>query len=110
MTLDTACPSCGKKCRLAKEHAGKRVRCPGCGTPFVAGSPEEGDEDESPRPTPGARQLRPAEDADDRPRPRRGRDDKDHPPGPKKGRAGLVVGLIAGAALLGAGIAVSVPF
>ena len=30
--IDFACPNCRKKLRIEAEHAGKQVRCPGCGT------------------------------------------------------------------------------
>jgi uncharacterized protein (TIGR00266 family) len=34
--LEIQCTSCGSHYRIAKEHQGKQVRCPGCGNIFVA--------------------------------------------------------------------------
>ncbi|MCI0682315.1 MAG: DUF1559 domain-containing protein [Gemmataceae bacterium] len=36
MPLRTACSSCGKKLQVRDELAGKKVKCPDCGTVFVA--------------------------------------------------------------------------
>ena len=37
--LDIQCSSCGNPYRIAEEHQGKQVRCPGCGNVFVAVRP-----------------------------------------------------------------------
>lgn len=36
MPLRTACSSCGKKLQVRDDLAGKKIKCPGCGTVFVA--------------------------------------------------------------------------
>lgn len=35
MSSHIPCPSCGKQCRILQEHAGKRVACPICKSPFT---------------------------------------------------------------------------
>ena len=35
MPVQTSCADCGKKLRIREELVGKKVKCPGCGTPFV---------------------------------------------------------------------------
>lgn len=35
MPIVTDCPGCGKRLRVADEHAGKTARCPGCRTTYV---------------------------------------------------------------------------
>jgi hypothetical protein len=57
----TGCPECGRKLRLPDEFIGRKVRCPGCKTVFVAGSGEEA-------PQPGAAA---ASTVNDRPTPDR---------------------------------------
>ena len=38
MPIDTVC-NCGKRLRVADEHAGKKARCPQCGAIYVVPSP-----------------------------------------------------------------------
>src|SRR5688572_17184196 len=44
MHIEMACPGCGRKLRVASDHAGKAARCPLCNTiyhvPAAAGSAE----------------------------------------------------------------------
>jgi hypothetical protein len=35
MPIDTTCQTCGKRLRVADEHAGKTARCPGCQTIYT---------------------------------------------------------------------------
>lgn len=37
MPLSISCPACGKTGRVADQFAGHRVKCSGCGKPFIAG-------------------------------------------------------------------------
>ena len=39
MPIDTICQSCGKRLRVADEHAGKTARCPGCQTIYTVPQP-----------------------------------------------------------------------
>ncbi|MEZ6109643.1 MAG: hypothetical protein R3C99_01115 [Pirellulaceae bacterium] len=38
MPIETLCPGCGRKLRVAEEHAGKQARCPVCGTIYSVGA------------------------------------------------------------------------
>src|SRR5437764_11622326 len=46
----TTCPDCEKKLRLPDNLINTKVRCPGCGSPFLARP--DGDQDEEPAPAP----------------------------------------------------------
>jgi len=39
MPIDTLCQTCGKRLRVADEHAGKTARCPGCQTIYTVPQP-----------------------------------------------------------------------
>lgn len=96
MPITFDCP-CGKSLRVGDEHAGRRVKCPACGTVVLAPKPqpqfevveEEPDfeivEDE-PRKAPRALPAKQFTDDDDEPRPKkkRDRDDDDDEPRPRK--------------------------
>jgi hypothetical protein len=40
MSIETLCPGCGRKLRVADEHAGRQARCPVCGTIYTVGAGE----------------------------------------------------------------------
>src|SRR5947207_737731 len=44
-----SCPSCAKKFKGRPELAGKKIKCPGCGSPFIV--PQQA---EAPQPKPAA--------------------------------------------------------
>ena len=67
MPITISCP-CGKKLRVADEHAGKRVKCPACQAVSTVPAPEPEPEFEivEPAPKPVARPVaRPRVDDDD---------------------------------------------
>lgn len=39
MPIETNCPGCGQRLRVADEHAGKVARCPGCAATYTVPSP-----------------------------------------------------------------------
>src|SRR5438309_1265812 len=47
----TSCPDCSKKLRVPDELIGKKVKCPGCATMFIAEA-DEPEEEEAPPPLP----------------------------------------------------------
>ncbi len=72
MSFNVQCPECEKQLRLRDEHAGKKIKCTGCGHRFLAASENDNeddsialaDEQESPK-----RKKRPKRHSDDdRPR------------------------------------------
>ena len=36
MSAVITCPACQRKARVSRSAVGKTVKCPGCGTPFLA--------------------------------------------------------------------------
>ncbi len=80
------CPNCATKLNVPDELAGRRVKCPKCGTAFAVDGGEP-----DPAPTPR-----------DEPR-RRPRDDDEgerRPPRKKKSKTGLIIGIVVGVGLL----------
>jgi hypothetical protein len=52
MPIETICAGCARKLRVADEHAGKKARCPNCGTIYsVPASPFAGEPDEPAKPS-----------------------------------------------------------
>lgn len=55
MPIQTNCPGCGRQLQVDDEHAGKRARCPECGTICIVGEDEDSS-DEKPAAAPSAEQ------------------------------------------------------
>ncbi len=78
MSLIIYC-DCGRKLNVEKRHLGKKVRCPGCNTLFVAAPPDE----DEPEPGEGLAPDRIEEDRPRKPRRRARREDEEaEPPRP----------------------------
>ena len=96
--MQIACPSCKRQLRIADSAAGKKVKCPACGTSFTAlDQVEELVEPGPPPPKPKPkadvvdiveepRPRRPRDDDEDRPRRSRERDDEDDDDRPRRSR------------------------
>ncbi len=86
MPVTLTCPECDADVRVRDESEGKKVRCKGCDTSFVARFPSEDiDDEDEPEPAPKAKSKK------------KGGGKKR--PAPKKGN-GLLIGLAVGGALV----------
>ncbi len=102
MATPIRCPECDALVKLPETlAAGKKVKCPKCGTTFL---PEDADE-EPPRSTAVASRSRSADAAPRAPRSRMDRDDEDddRPRRPRQAQQGMNVGLLIGC-LAGVGV------
>jgi predicted Zn finger-like uncharacterized protein len=97
MPITVECPSCATRLKVADQHAGRRVKCPKCGTvmsvPALGGGPRPAAA-ATPRPARPARQPAPppVEELPEEPEP--------SGPAPKKSRKGLWIGLGIGCSAL----------
>jgi predicted RNA-binding Zn-ribbon protein involved in translation (DUF1610 family) len=86
MAISVACPSCERELKVKDELAGRKVKCPGCGEAVTIPASEEEEE-------PAVKKRRSEEeDEDDRPRKKKKK---------KQSNQMLILGVIAGVALLG---------
>jgi predicted Zn finger-like uncharacterized protein len=97
MPITTSCPSCSRALRVPDDLLGKNVKCPTCGTTFLAAgeSAPPPAEEEPPAPAP-ARRPAPPDDYDDGPaaeerRPARRRSSLQ----PHRGQIILILGILA---------------
>jgi len=78
--MQIACPSCKRQLRIADSAAGKKVKCPACGTSFTALDQVEELVEPGPPPPKPKRKVDVVETVEEAPppRPRRDRDDDDY--------------------------------
>ncbi|MBV9125113.1 MAG: hypothetical protein JO112_17290 [Planctomycetes bacterium] len=116
--LSVTCPECDKKLQVRDELAGKKVKCPGCGTvvgvpapkvkaggPATARSTGNGDDEEDQEPRGRSAAKAPARGQ----RPRKkdeDEDEDDRKAAPKKSSAPLVLGIVGGIILVCGGLLV----
>lgn len=116
MAISSECPGCGRRVSVSDSFLGKKVRCKGCGEPFVAretASDEEGGQllagkparsssrESFPAPKKRARDFDDEDDVEDRVR-RRPRSSADN------ASKGLIIGLSVGGGVLLIGVIVTV--
>jgi hypothetical protein len=116
MAIALACPECDRQMKVKDEMAGRRVKCPGCGSAITVPSPEDEEQvAEEAVAKKVVRKTRPAEDdADDEPAPKKkrvvededqGEEEEEERPRKKKkkkkeGNKTVLIGAIVGAVLL----------
>lgn len=98
MAITTSCPSCSRALRVPDDLLGKNVKCPTCGTTFLAAaeSAPPPAEEEPPAPAP-ARRPAPPDDSDEEPdveerRPSRRRRERLEP---HRGQTVMILGILS---------------
>ena len=90
MAISFACPSCEHRLKVKDDLAGRKVKCPGCGSGVVVPADEEDEETAATAPARPKRQTRAAPDDEERPRKKK----------KKKSNKRLVIGLAIGGVVL----------